>query len=330
MTADHCTGSTHLSAPQFVAESAAFRRTLDEARRFARSGSAPILIEGESGTGKTYLARHIHLLSPRAASAFRSVVLSTLDDALSSSDLFGHVAGAFTDARRARVGHFVASRGGTLFLDEIGKASRCLQGKLLHAVEYNEVTPVGSDVAARVDVRVLAATNIPLSVLTGRGEFLPDLTARFGFFRLRVPPLRERRQDIPGLIHQSLTRWSQQFGYSVPPTINPELVEVLAAAEWLTNLRGLDSAVQYILANADGSSELTLDHCGNGLDDVLGPAIRKRQRREPQEMASLVRATGSISAAARELGVPRSTVQRRIRKASTKPLGSATDVEMLE
>ncbi|MGI8765972.1 MAG: helix-turn-helix domain-containing protein [Gemmatimonadaceae bacterium] len=152
-----------------------------------------------------------------------------------------------------------------------------------------------------------------------RNEFLPDLAARFGFFRIQMPPLRERRRDIPGLLQQSLARWSEQFGYSEIPEINADLSEVLTAAEWPTNLRGLDSAVQYILANGDGATELTLDHCGTGLDDVIGPAIRKRQHREPQETASLVQSTGSISAAARELGVPRSTVQRRMRKASAEP-----------
>lgn len=239
--------------PEFVAASHAFRRVLAEVHRLARCDTAPVLLEGESGTGKTSLARYFHAVSPRAGRAFRSVVLSTLDDSLASSDLFGHVAGAFTDAKRSRTGHFVASHGSTLFLDEIGKASRALQGKLLHAVEYNEVTPVGSDIAMRVDVRIIAATNVALPVLVARGEFLSDLAARFGYFGISVPPLRERRCDIPGLVAQCVARRAPQSGYTSPPAVHDDLLSLLREADWTTNLRGLDSAIQYILAIADGA-----------------------------------------------------------------------------
>jgi len=240
-------------------------------------------------------------------------VLSTLDDSLASSDLFGHVAGAFTDARRSRTGHFVASEGSTLLLDEIGKSSRPLQGKLLHAIEYNEVTPVGSDTPVHVDVRIVAATNVPLDVLVDRGEFLPDLAARFGYFRIIVPALRERKADIPELVEQCVARHAPQFGYASAPVVTTDLASILTLAQWPTNLRGLDSAIQYLLANANGALQLTPDHCVGSLEHIV-QGLHSHSAQSVEETAELVAELGSISAAAKAMGVPRSTVQRRLKK----------------
>jgi sigma54-dependent transcription regulator len=184
--------------------SSAYQAALLRLVRFARDDTAPILIEGESGTGKTTLARLVHAQSPRAKGPFQNVVLSALDDGIAASELFGHVAGAFTDARRTRAGHFVSANGGTLFLDEIGKTSLRLQSKLLHALEYGEIRPVGSDREVRVNSRVVAATNIDLTQLVSTNAFLPDLRARLMAFRVTIPPLRERRTDIPGLVVESV------------------------------------------------------------------------------------------------------------------------------
>ncbi|MEP6730593.1 MAG: sigma 54-interacting transcriptional regulator, partial [bacterium] len=177
--------------------SASFQRVLARARRFARDRTATLLIEGESGTGKTRFARYLHAISPRAAKPYRSVVLSTIDDTLAASELFGHVSGAYTDARHARAGHFVSANGGTLFLDEIGKASLSVQQRLLHAVEYGEFRPVGSDRDMHVDVRIIAASNLPLETQVANDRFLPDLYARLSVFLLTLPPLRDRKADIP-------------------------------------------------------------------------------------------------------------------------------------
>ena len=303
-----------MTADAFVARSEIFRRVLDQVHRLARSGTAPILLEGESGTGKTLLARYLHDVSPRSARPFHSVVLSTLDDSLASSDLFGHVAGAFTDARRSRTGHFVASQGSTLLLDEIGKASRSLQGKLLHAIEYNEVTPVGSDVCVHVDVRIVAATNVPLSLLVDQEQFLPDLAARLGYFRIVVPALRVRKADIPELVERCVVRHAAEFGYTSVRFVSSDLISILQLAPWPTNLRGLDSAVQYLLANANGYHELQTRHCVGPLEHIVQDPQAHRVGQSIEHTAALVAELGTISAAAKALGVPRSTIQRRLKK----------------
>jgi two-component system response regulator HydG len=196
------------------------------------------------------------------------VVLSTLDDNLAASDLFGHVRGAYTDARHQRSGCFSSASGGTLFLDEIGKASASVQRKLLHAIERREIWPVGSDRAVRIDVRLVAATNVPLEQLVATAGFLPDLLARLNAFRVRIPPLRERAGDIPALVEQFLEARATQCGYTDgTPSVDARLLQVLQAASWPNNLRQLDAAMHRILVDSDGASELTLAHCE---DDTLG------------------------------------------------------------
>ncbi len=302
--------------------SPAYLRCLAQVRRFARDPDAPILIEGESGTGKTQLARLVHDASPRRASPYHDVVLSTLDDSLAGSELFGHVRGAFTDAREARAGHFVSANGGTLFLDEIGKTSPAVQQKLLHAIEYREVRPVGSDRRVRVDVRVVAATNVSLEALVADGRFLPDLHARLSAFRVLLPPLRHRRADIPALVAQYAAERAPRCGYAAPPVIDTDLLRALQQAPWPNNLRQLSATVHRILIDAEGALVLTLDHC---IDDLAylrgGDASRARAplTRETVD-AALVRANGSISAAARLLGVDRTTVHRFRRRAALVPL----------
>jgi len=152
--------------------SASFARTLQQLRRFNRDDSTTLLLEGESGTGKTSIARWLHANSARSRYPFQHAVLSAMDDALAASDLFGHVSGAYTDAKSARAGLFTAAHGGTLFLDEIGKASLNVQQKLLHAIEYGELRPVGSDRNVRIDVRLIVATNVPLEEKVADGSFL--------------------------------------------------------------------------------------------------------------------------------------------------------------
>ena len=301
----------HASLSQFP--SAAFRKALAQLERFARDQHATILLEGESGTGKTILARYVHRASPRAERPFQRVVLSTLDDTLAGSELFGHVSGAYTDARQSRLGQFASANGGTLFLDEIGKTSLAVQQKLLHVVEYGEFRPVGADREMRVDVRLVAATNLRLEDVIAAGKFLPDLYARLTAFRVRVPALRERRSDIPLLVQHSLCSHAAACGYDSPPAVDAELMSALEHSPWPCNLRQLDAAIHRIMVDANGADMLTLQHCE---DEYLGLHKYSGSARSltPQRISEAIAAAGSVSGAARMLRVDRTTIHRHQRR----------------
>jgi two-component system, NtrC family, response regulator AtoC len=282
---------------------------LARARRFARDRSATLLIEGESGTGKTRFARFLHAMSPRSGKPYQTVVLSTIDDTLAASELFGHVSGAYTDARHARAGHFVSANGGTLFLDEIGKASLAVQQRLLHAVEYGEFRPVGSDRDMHVDVRIIAASNLPLDALVANERFLPDLHARLSVFQLTLPPLRDRRADIRLLATEAAAAHGRDAGYSVPPAIEPELMMALQSAPWPNNVRQLDATIHRLVVEADGEPRLTLLHC---LDELsyLAACAERDEPLTPERIEAAMQKAGSISGAARVLGIHRTTLHR--------------------
>lgn len=296
--------------------SAAFVRAASQIARFARHPSIPVLLEGEAGTGKTTFAREIHRLSPRAAGPFCHVLLSSLDDALAASELFGHVAGAFTDARRNRHGQFASASGGTLFLDEIGKASRSVQQKLLHAIEYREIRPVGSDRPIKIDTRIIVATNVSLNSLVDEGLFLPDLLARLEVYRIELPPLRERRGDIRALTASALTRHATECGYSSVPTVDALLMDALESANWPNNVRQLDATVQRLLVEAEGSAILNLSHCRDSLAYLRDARPAAALTRETVELA--IAREGGVTAAAKSLGVHRTTLHRHLREARSE------------
>lgn len=302
--------------PPETIRSATFRAALTRLERYATFDHVTVVLEGESGTGKTFFARHLHRLSPRREGAFHHLNLASLDDSFVSSDLFGHVSGAFTGADRARPGLFASAQGGTVFLDEIGKASDRVQCRLLSAIERLVVRPLGSDREVPVNVRLIAATNVPLETLVSAGTFLSDLAPRLGQFRVRIPALRERPEDIPGLVAMFLRRHSPQFGYARAPEIDEELVRALTIADWPGNVRELDGTIQRLLAVADGAATLSLEHCEDNLA-YLARLVRNptREPLTPRQIEQVVSDVGSISKAARNLGVARSTVQRHLRKA---------------
>jgi DNA-binding NtrC family response regulator len=317
LSCDHGATADHLGF-----RSTAFLDMLRRARRLAGDRTAPILIEGETGTGKTTIARMIHDNSPRASAPFRAVILSTLDDALASSELFGHMEGAFTGARHSRKGLFATGHGGTIVLDEIGKTSMPVQQKLLHVVEYGEFRAVGSDLDLRVDVRIVAATNVPLEKLVADGLFLPDLYARLQLFRLRLPALRERRADIPTLVEHYVVKHAPACGYDVPPTIDPELMAALQRTDWPHNLRQLDGTIHRLLIDAEGARTITLAHCIDDLAYLQGSAPRPPLTDD--RVASALGSAGSVAGAARLLGVDRTTVHRFLRRQSNAPHAEPT------
>jgi two-component system, NtrC family, response regulator len=301
-----------VTTPLSSLRSASYQAALQRLERFARDVTAPILLEGESGIGKTMLARRIHEMSPLARAPFQHIVLSTLDDGVASSELFGHVPGAFTDARHPRAGHFASANGGTLFLDEIGKATRSLQAKLLHAIEYGEIKPVGSDRDIKVHVRIVAATNVDLAELVDRNEFLADLRARLASFAIRLPALRERRADIPALVREAVERHAGACGYETAPIISDELLDALRAAPWPNNLRELDATMHRLLLEADGAPTITLGHCVDGLSYLSTGRPQSREITRAQIDEALQKA-GSVSGAARLLGIDRKTLRLKRR-----------------
>jgi DNA-binding NtrC family response regulator len=304
-------------AAQPVIESAnpACRSALRRLFRFARFDPT-ILIEGESGTGKTVLARAAHDHSPRAGGKFVPVNLGALDDSLASAELFGYVRGSFTGAVGHRHGLLASAAGGTVFLDEIGKASLAIQQRLLTVIEQHTLRPVGSDRETAVDLRFIVASNTPISWLVEQVAFLPDLAARISAFRIVLPPLRDRREDIPALVSASIARHARNFGYNGDaPTFDQRLLTVLQRAPWPDNIRGLDNLVQRLLVAGEGSSVITLGHCTE--EDLLflqriAIGADRAVPMTPQRAADLVEQAGSISAAARLSQSARSTLQRHL------------------
>lgn len=303
-------------APLLETRTPWYREALATLERFARHDCVHVLLAGESGTGKTILAQRLHDLSPRAGRVFHRVALSAVADSLAASDLFGHLQGAFTDARARRAGHFASAHGGTLFLDEIAKASLVVQHNLLDAVERQEIAPVGADRSVRVDVRIVAATNVCLRSLVEEGKFLPDLLARLDGFVVRVPPLRERRADIALLVKHFVELHAPTLGYPRAPAIDPELMAALTAADWPGNVRELDVAVRRLLIEGEGAPTITLRECV----DFLGHLRPSRKGRITAEQIALeVEKQGNVAAAARKLGMSRTTVYRYLECAMTRP-----------
>lgn len=302
--------------------SPAYRAAIRQIELYARCDD-PVLLVGESGTGKTLLAEYLHRRSPRASGVFHRVAVSGLADSLVTSELFGHLRGSFSDARERRAGHFVTANHGTLFLDEIGKASEATQYKLLDAVDRKEVTPLGADRPIAVDIRIIAATNIPLGKLVAEQKFLPDLRARLGGFVVTVPPLRECRADIPALVLRFVALYAERYGYGDnKPSVHPDLMDLLATAEWPDNIRQLEGVVRNILLMAEGAAILTTSHCAN--TEIRPPRRRRGASLTRASMeAALVAAKGNAYLAASALGVSRATLYRDANAAGIRTVGSA-------
>lgn len=307
---------------EFQSTSRAFRCAAERLRRFARTDE-PVVLQGESGTGKSRIAACLHTLSRRAHRPFQSVNMAELDDNLASSEMFGHLPGAFTGADRQRKGAFASAHGGTLFLDEMGKCSLANQGRLLRAIESRTFRPLGSDVDVTVDVRLILAASEPLESLVQSGHMLRDFLPRLGPFRVVIPPLRERRDDIPSLITRLIASHAPRLGYATEalPVPTLDLVQTLVAYDWPDNVRELDGLVRRLLVDADGARVLGLSLLVDDLGRYHTTARRRAaigDRQSDIELA-IERAHGNKSEAARMLGIGRATLNRHIAAMRDQP-----------
>lgn len=281
---------------------------------------ASVLILGENGTGKELVARAIHQHSQRSEEILVSVDLGSVPETLFESELFGHKKGAFTGANTDRIGRFQAAHGGTLFLDEIGNIPLNLQGKLLTAIEQRQVIPVGSNTPVAIDVRLICATNKPLLKMVAAGEFREDLLYRINTVEMLLPPLRERKEDIPALLQYFLKIYTQKYRTDIP-TVSPLTIAQLQSYHWPGNIRELRHAVERaLILNTSGelqaeallmqSSTSATVAAHNVTDDDLNlDAVEKHTIAK-----ALKKHAGNISHAAKELGITRTSLYRRMEK----------------
>jgi DNA-binding NtrC family response regulator len=292
------------------------RHVLELVRRAAPT-EANVLLLGESGVGKEVIARLLHEQSKRAAEVFMAVDLGAVSQTLFESELFGHRKGAFTDARQERAGRFQAASGGTLFLDEIGNLPLLLQSKLLSALEQRAVTPLGSDRPIDVDVRLICATNKSLIEMCRAGEFREDLLYRINTVEIRVPPLRERTEDVAPLFDHFVDLYARKYNLR-PKRLARAALKRLEAYSWPGNVRELRHAVERALIMSDAPLLDAQDFLLK-TDPVAGDALRLDDYNlETVEQkviqAALEKHRGNVSRAARELGITRASLYRRMEK----------------
>jgi two-component system response regulator HydG len=299
-----------------VGHSQAIQELLDRVRRVA-STDATILISGESGTGKELVARALHVASRRGDRPFIPVNCAAITETLLESELFGHAKGSFTGATRARRGLFEEANGGTLFIDEIGETAPGFQAKLLRALQEGEVRRVGESTPVQVDVRVIAATNQDLRRAIAEKRFREDLYYRLAVVPIRIPPLRERRDDVPLLAAHFLSGFAKRTG--APKTIAPDAMARLVEHSWPGNVRELENVIEHAAALAQGSelraSDIQIEAhvpAGPAGGRTLAAAVEDAERSTIE--AAVIRAGGDLSRVARELGVSATTLWRKMKR----------------
>jgi len=296
-----------------VGRSDALQRVLEQVATVAPT-DATVLLCGETGTGKELLARAIHNLNARRDREFVRINCAAIPSGLPESELFGHEKGAFTGALMQRKGRFELADRGSLFLDEIGDISLELQPKLLRAVQEQEFERLGSAKTIHVDVRIIAATHRDLRAMIREGKFREDLFYRLNVFPIEIPPLRERREDIPPLANYFVSKLSPQMGKKIK-SISPQAMEVLANASWPGNVRELQNIVEraIILSRGEvlGSADFELPSLKTATAPVSDAA--ERQQIEDALRASRGRVSG-VDGAAQALGVAPSTLESRIQR----------------
>jgi DNA-binding NtrC family response regulator len=300
--------------PEFIATAASMQVVLEAIARIGPS-DANVLVTGEHGSGKEVVAQTLHALSPRSSRPLVAVNTGALPDGIFESELFGHVKGAFTDARTDRIGRFELADGGTIFLDEIGNVPLHQQAKLLRVLESGEIERLGSSRTRKVDVRVISATNTDLRAGCASGQFREDLLFRLNTVEIHMPPLRERREDIPALAVHFLTRYATRYRRPVHG-FDPLALQQLMQHSWPGNVRELEHTLERALLmcrtheiqpcdlglNLQRSANQNLEELS--LESVEAILIRK----------ALQRFQGNVSQAAEALGLSRGALYRRMEK----------------
>jgi formate hydrogenlyase transcriptional activator len=301
---------------QIIGNSAALESVLEQVQRVAPT-DATVLVQGETGTGKELIARAIHNLSSRCGRAFVKLNCAAIPLDLLESELFGHEKGAFTGAIAQKLGRFELADKGTLFLDEVGDIPAALQPKLLRVLQEQEFERLGSAHTHHVDVRLVAATNRELGEMVRRSEFRIDLYYRLNVFPIRLPPLRERREDIPTLVTHCIEKFSRRIGKRIEH-IPADTLSALSAYDWPGNIRELQNLIEraVILSN-DGVLPNPLPPPG-AHNAIAGPAATTLKASERRLILSTLETVGWViggsSGAAARLGLNRSTLINKMKK----------------
>jgi len=300
--------------PSLIADSAAMQPVLQIISRVGPS-DANILITGEPGTGKEVVARTLHAVSLRASKPMVTVNAGGLAEGVFESELFGHVKGAFTDAKMDRVGRFELADSGTLFLDEIANVPMNLQSKLLRVLEIGEMERVGSSRTKRVDVRVISATNARVHEEVSQGRFRQDLLFRLNTIEVHLPPLRERREDIPLLAMHFLRQHAQRYRKQLLG-FDPGAMQALLSGAWQGNVRELNHVVERAVLMASGN-QLTAGDLALRTAQEGSPRLEDMSLEEVESFLirkALSRYSGNVSHAAKALGLSRSALYRRLQR----------------
>jgi len=299
--------------PNLIAQSAAMRPVLEVVSRVGPS-DANVLLTGENGTGKGVIAQALHSVSARAGQPFISVNMGGLPEGVFESELFGHVRGAFTDAKSDRAGRFELAHGGTLFMDEIGNIPLNQQAKILRTLETGEFERVGSSKTYRANVRLISATNADLTAEVAAGKFRQDLLFRLNTIAIHLPPLRERREDIPLLAQHFLKQHVERYRKAITG-FDPGALEAMQGHAWPGNVRELDHAIERGVLMSTGKVIRAIDLGLNA--GTAAPRIEDMSLEEVEAhliRKTLARCDGNARQAAEELGLSRSAFYRRLEK----------------
>ncbi len=301
---------------EFVGHSAAMQQVFAVIEKVART-DANVLILGENGTGKELVARELHRQSQRADKIFVSVDMGAISETLFESELFGHVKGAFTDARDNRAGRFEIASGGTIFLDEIGNLPITLQAKLLRVLETRSVTRIGANRQIDVDVRIICATNMPIYDMVAKNKFRQDLLYRINTVEIQLPSLRERQEDIALLAEHFLSLYCKKY-HKPLKTIHPVALKKLTHYHWPGNVRELSHVVERAVIMSDASTLQVVDLFFTDTEKTDNQIALENLNMEQVEKLLIRKAlekfNGNISHAAEELGLSRAALYRRIEK----------------